>query len=69
MKGDVGMSSHEKEREQEDAHQDTNSFITLHLCSALKFCLFVVNASGKEKKSSHRIGYMKFVVVLKETKM
>ena len=30
-------------------HQDTNSFITpsLHLCS--EFCLFVVNASGKEK--------------------
>ena len=39
MKGDVGMSSHEKEREQEG---DTNSFITpsLYLCSALKFCLF-----------------------------
>ena len=34
-----------------------------------KFCLFVVNASGKENKSSHRIGYMKFIVVLKETKM
>ena len=36
MKGDVGMSVHEKERKQEDAyiHQDTNSFITpsLHLC-------------------------------------
>ena len=34
------------------------------------FCLiflFVVNASGKEKKSSHQIGYMKFIVVLKET--
>ena len=36
MKRDVGMSSHEKEREQEDAyiHQDRKSFITpsLHLC-------------------------------------
>ena len=55
MKGDVGMSVHEKERKQEDAyiHHDTNSFITpsLHLCS--EFCLFVVNALGKEKTSSH----------------
>ena len=35
MKGDVGMSPHEKEREQEDAYTKTrNSFITLslHLC-------------------------------------
>ena len=50
MKGDVGMSVHEKERKQEDAyiHQDTNSFITpsLHLCS--EFCLFAVNALGKK---------------------
>ena len=52
-------------------HPDTNSFITpsLHLCSTLKFCLFVVNASGKEKTSSHRIGYMKFIVVLKDVGM
>ena len=70
MKGDVGMSGHEKERKQEDAyiHQDTNSFITpsLHLCSALKFRLFVVNA---EKTSSHRINYMKYIIDLKEAKM
>ena len=34
MKGDVGMSSHENERKQEDAFKNTNSFITpsLHLC-------------------------------------
>ena len=35
MKGDVGMSPHEKEGEQEDAYTKTrNSFITpsLHLC-------------------------------------
>ena len=51
MKGDVGMPVHEKERKQ--VHQDTNSFITpsLHLCS--EFCLFVVNALGKEKTFSH----------------
>ena len=73
MKADVGMSGHEKERKQEDAyiHQDTNSFITpsLHLCSALKFCLFVVNALGKEKTSLHRINYMKNIINLKEAKM
>ena len=59
MKGDVGMSGHE------------NSFITpsLHLCSALKFHLFVVNALGKEKTSSHRINYMKYILDLKEAKM
>ena len=57
------MSGHEKERKQEDA-----SFITpsLHLCSALKFRLFVVNALGKEKTSSHR---MKYIIDLKEAKM
>ena len=36
------------------------------------FCfkiLFVVNALGKEKTSSCRIGYMKYIVDLKETKM
>ena len=34
MKGDIGMSLHEKEREQEDAYTKTQSFITpsLHLC-------------------------------------
>ena len=71
MKGDVGMSGHEKERKQEDAYQDTNSFITpsLHLCSALKFRLFVVNALGKEKTYSHRINYMKYIIDLKEAKM
>ena len=35
----------------------------------IKFCLFVVNASGKGKKYSHLIGYMKFIVVLEKTKM
>ena len=68
MKGDVGMSGHEKERKQEDAY---TSFITpsLHLCSALKFRFFVVNALGKEKTSSHRINYMKYIIDLKEAKM
>ena len=49
-------------------YQVTNSFITpsLHLCSALKFCLFVVNALGEEKTFSHRIAYMKYIVVLRE---
>ena len=50
MKGDVGMSVQEKIKETRRClHQDTNSFITpsLHLCS--EFCLFVVNALGKEK--------------------
>ena len=53
MKGDVGMSVHEKERKQEDAYTKTQTHITpsLHLCS--EFCLYVVNASGKEKTSSH----------------
>ena len=52
MKGDVGMSGHEKERKQKDAYTKIqNSFITpsLHLCSALKFLLFVMNALGEEK--------------------
>ena len=37
MKGDVGMSLHEKEREQEDAHPKTESHLTpsLHLCFSL----------------------------------
>ena len=45
MKGDVGMSSHEKEREQEDAHQDRKSFITpsLHLCFAQHCCFICYN--------------------------
>ena len=49
----------------------TNSFITpsLHLCSALKFRLFVVNALGKEKTSLHRINYMKYIIDIKEAKM
>ena len=71
MKGDVGMSGHEKKETRRCLHQDTNSFITpsLHLCSALKFRLFVVNALGKEKTSSHRINYMKYIIDLKEAKM
>ena len=42
---------------------------SLHLCPALKFRLFVVNALGKEKTSSHRINYMKYIIDLKEAKM
>ena len=50
MKGDVGMSRHEKEREQEDAFTQTQTHTpSLHLHSTLKLCLFVVNALGKEK--------------------
>ena len=46
MKGDVGISPHEKEGEQEDAYTNTrNSFITpsLHLCCFLmcSYLLFV----------------------------
>ena len=46
MKGDVGMSPHEKEGEQEDAYTKTrNSFITpsIHLCFFLmcSYLLFV----------------------------
>ena len=47
MKGDVGMSPHEKEEEQEDAYTKTsNSFIipSLHLCFFLlcsSYLLFV----------------------------
>ena len=41
LKGDIGMSHHEKEGEQEDAyiHQNRNSFIapSLHLCLYLLF--------------------------------
>ena len=40
--------------------------IPIHLCFALKF---VVNALGKEKTSSHRINYMKYIIDLKEAKM
>ena len=46
-----------------------SSTSSLHLCSALKFRLFVVNALGKEKTSSHRINYMKYIIDLKEAKM
>ena len=45
MKGDVGMSPHEKEREQEDAYTKTrNSFITpsLHLCFFL-MCSYLLS--------------------------
>ena len=44
MKGDVGMSPHEKEREQEDTYTKTrNSFITpsLHLCFFLIRCVAI----------------------------
>ena len=52
MKGGVGMSSHKKESEQEDAFTQTQTIHNpimltvpaltrsyIHLCSALKFCL------------------------------
>ena len=53
MKGDVGMSSHEKEREQEDVyiHQDRKSLITpsLHLCFAQNCCFFIYGyAEGRK---------------------
>ena len=48
MKGDKGMSLHEKERKQEDAYTKTNIHSNL-IRSALKLCLFVVNALGKQK--------------------
>ena len=42
MKGDVGMSHHEKEREQEDAYTKTesHSYPSLHLCFFLNLNQF-----------------------------
>ena len=42
MKGDIGMSLHEKKGTRRCLHQDTKSLITpsLHLCFALTCCLF-----------------------------
>ena len=34
-----------------------------------KISFVVVNALGKEKTSSHRINYMKYIIDLKEAKM
>ena len=52
MKGDVGMSLHEKERNKKMPTQDTKSLITpsLHLCFALT--LFVMNALGKANSTT-----------------
>ena len=52
MKGDVGMSLHEKERNKKMPTQDTKSLITpsLHLCFAL--ILFVMNALGKANSTT-----------------
>ena len=52
MKGDVGMSLHEKERNKKMPTQDTKSLITpsLHLCFALT--LFVMNALGKANSTA-----------------
>ena len=41
-------------------------------CYIMFFCLCVVNTLGKEKstkRAGHQFAYMKFIVVLKETKM
>ena len=52
MKGDVGMSLHEKERNKKMPTQDTKSLITpsLHLCFALT--LFAMNALGKANSTT-----------------
>ena len=52
MKGDVGMSLHEKERNKKMPTQDTKSLIipSLHLCFALT--LFVMNALGKANSTT-----------------
>ena len=52
MKGDVGMSLHEKERKKKMPTQDTKSLITpsLHLCFALT--LFAMNALGKANSTT-----------------
>ena len=52
MKGDVGMSLHEKGRNKKCLHQDTKSLITpsLHLCFALTCCLFVCYECIRQSK-------------------
>ena len=81
MKGDVGMSLHEKERNKKmptPRHKVTHNPIPTSLfCFNMLFvclfvCLFVMNALGKANSttSSHPIACMKmYVVVLEETKM
>ena len=77
MKGDVGMSLHEKERNKKmptPRHKVTHNPIPTSLfCFNMLFvclyvCLFVMNALGKanSKTSSHPIAC---VVVLEDTKM
>ena len=77
MKGDVGMSLHEKERNKKmptPRHKVTHNPIPTSLfCFNMLFvCSFVTNALGKANSttSSHPIDCMKmYVVVLEETKM
>ena len=47
MKGDVGMSGHGNKKMPTPRYKLIHT-PSLHLCSALKFRLFVVNALGKE---------------------
>ena len=77
MKGDVGMSVHEKERNKKmptPRHKVTHNLIPTSLfCFNMLFvCLFVMNALGKanSKTSSHPIACeLCYVVVLEDTKM
>ena len=80
MKGDVGMSLHEKERNKKmptPRHKVTHNPIPTSLfCFNMLFvCLFVMNALYRQSKqhnttSWHPIACMKmYVVVLEETKM
>ena len=52
MKGDVGMSLHEKKGTRRCLHQDTKSLITpsLHLCFTLTCCLFVCYECIRQSK-------------------
>ena len=77
MKGDVGMSLHQKERNKKmptPRHKVThNPNPTSLFCFDMLFvCLFVMNALGKANSTTslHPIACMKmYVVVLEETKM
>ena len=69
MKGDVGMASHEKERNKKmpSARHKLIPIPTSLFC--FKILFVCCECIRQRKKPSHRIGYMKFIVVLKETKM
>ena len=52
MKGDVGMSLHEKEKNKMPIYKVTHNPIPTSLCFALTCCLFVLNALGKANSTT-----------------